>query len=181
MGQRTQVLLKTIGKDGAEEYKGIHYQWGFGRVMPRVLMAMLDTAYLMHDYDVSVHKKFALPHRSDWQNVLGGKELKRLNKSGGINVNNPQEVFQKFFKHQDNNNGGMVVEVIEDKERLDTYHVRLGFFTGREDDRDAFQNYVSPRKYMEQFKCYCKEEFIKAFELLMQHHGVKQFGEVQPQ
>lgn len=45
MGQRTQILLQTVDKQGQVQNRIFHEQWGYGKVMPMELLNLLTNLY----------------------------------------------------------------------------------------------------------------------------------------
>lgn len=179
MGQRTQILLKLVDYKGNVKLKGVHLQWGFGKVMPLHVMNMIINRECNTQYGTEFFDMYN----------LGGTDLAEefteyAPNVKDIDVENLNDVRASFFDWQDNNNGGCVVEVRQTQERSygisSGEEIRMGFLGGGEDfDESAFTYYMSARDYMKTFERYCPEVFIKSFEGFCKYYDVKPLYKVE--
>lgn len=171
MGQRTQILLQVIDNKGNVKNKLYHYQWGFGKTMPCMLMrAVLNDEYLKNSFS----KDF---NYCDFIKMDGWDISDELDKAD-ITTHLPLDnmgTMKRVLDGHDNNNGFMVVQFTQGLKDYDTKSIKNGFLKGSEDvnsEADLFKGYISAREYMETFKNYCSEEFIQSFELFCKSFDV---------
>lgn len=120
MGQRTQTIVRVTDKTTrTTTIKVYHDQWGIGRITPLKAMQLLNTfaftgemqgVYKEYD-DITKHLTEFFPP------VTAELDLHDL---------------LPLYEHCDNNNGGMVIDLIRTSTR--TYG-KYGFVIGKEDSR----------------------------------------------
>lgn len=106
MGQRTQILLQVIDNKGNVKNKLYHYQWGFGKTMPCMLMrAVLNDEYLKNSFS----KDF---NYCDFIKMDGwdiSDELDKADITAHLPLDN-MGTMKRVLDGHDNNNGFMVVQ-----------------------------------------------------------------------
>ena len=179
MGQRVQVLVIKENKKGERKSTFFHHQWGIGRIM---YFGLIDL--FMQDYNKDTFRKgydYLSPARfgtnEKYYDITGDVPRKVLNNIDPDNF----ATIAHIFDWGDNNNGGMVVYMKEDKKY--DYHrsdIKIGFLLGDEDthhiyedgdernpdnDDEAFARWLTPEEYgkMNCGSDYSDEEFVKMF------------------
>jgi len=200
MGQRTAILTKRVYADGRTRVDLYHDQWGFAKVMPMYFLhEMVEYMYPATKFGKRVSFevetggmarqnsfgfKFLAPDNEDayiFNGVYNGwndefnYDPKDYNTIDVWNLKDIKEVFDMT----DNNNGGMIVELIERKDEKDyrpqIKEIRLGFVLGYEEGV-PFSKIVSPRTYMKKTDpkhYYVPEEFIDSFELFLKAFDIE--------
>lgn len=174
MGQRTQILVIKENNKGERQAEFYHNQWGYGRSM---YLALMDC--VIKDYG-----KDALAEGYDFFKAHGIESGKWRNCTEDV----PKDVLkaadhekfdtiQKVFKYGDNNNGGMVIYVKEDKERYCQSTYKVGFLLGEEDVCDPFSEWVTPQEYGEYNggSDYSDAEFVDMFDKFCKYFEVEYF------
>lgn len=188
MGQRTQLILQQIDKKGNQRNIVYHFQFGFGRVMYFQFLELYYKAWnkcLGHDEEPfnewaqlgynDVVADSSKP-RKEWdplQKIYIDRPAPHWVKN--IDVNSEEQIQRLINDHCDNNNGVMVIQVMEaeGKYRLDEYLFRIGFMLGDEDtygtDREPFR-YITPRQYAELGggRNYSDETFRKMIDAILE-------------
>lgn len=195
MGQRVQVLVIKENKKGERKSTFFHHQWGFGRLM---YMGLIDL--VMSDYNKETFKKdydFLAPARFgtnekfyDTTNEVPRKVLEDVDPENFATI-------AHVFDWGDNNNGGMVVHIKENKEH-DYYSsdFKVGFLLGPEDthgkytgrdgsekeynignDDVEFSRWLTPAEYgkMNGGSDYSDDKFIKLFTDFCEYFDVEFF------
>jgi hypothetical protein len=180
MGQRTQVIVQTIDKANVKKVRVYHIQWGFGRIMPMELMALVIRSMRKNTWNKSYnfHKMHKLNQDGASSTHDVTKETAEYLKVDGKNINdldvrNIKDV-KSIFSHCDNNNGLMVVEIKEGEMEYDQCNFSVGFLLGWEQSNKPCTKFITPRQYMNKFTNYCTEDFIQQFELFCKHFEVGQ-------
>ena len=177
MGQRTQMLIQTVNNKGEKKNRLYHFQWGFGRTMFLQLMDLYLSDYFkdcfQKDYSVFDVTKLT-KHAYDITNEVDIPE--------DLDINNIEQV-KSIFEHCDNNNGGMVIQVTEDKVDYHGFHYLIGLVLGYEGCWDydkeieiekPFSRFVSWKEFFE------KEggEFCENKGFLQMWRGFIKFGNI---
>lgn len=179
MGQRVQVLVIKENKKGERKSTFFYHGWGIGRAM---YFGLLDL--FMQDYYKDTFRK--------GYDYLSPARFGTSEKYSDITANVPRKVLEDIdpdqfatiahvFDWGDNNNGGMVVYMKENKE-YDYYtsDFKVGFLLGPEDthcvydngeefnignDDESFARWLTPEEYgkMNGGSGYSDEEFVKIF------------------
>ena len=178
MGQRVQVLVIKENKRGERKATFFHHQWGIGRAM---YFGLLDL--FMQDYYKDIFRK-------DY-NYLNRPRFVTNEKYYDITDDVPRKVLEDInpddfatmvhvFDWGDNNNGGLVVYMKEDKKcEYHTSDFKIGFLLGPEDthsvyedeeynignDDKAFARWLTPAEFgaLNINSDYSDEEFIQIF------------------
>lgn len=188
MGQRTQVLVIKENNKKQKKCYFFHYQWGFGRVMYMGLMDLFmqdynketfDRDYNFLDCKFGTNKKFYDITNEVPQKVLDAVDVKNF------------DTIKAVFEHGDNNNGGMVVYIKENKTEYHGSRFKVGFLLGYEDtegeyegeiynegnDKEAFARWLSPEEYgrMNGGNEYSDKQFVAMFKKFCRYFGIKFF------
>lgn len=179
MGQRTQIIIQTVSKDGVKANRAYHLQWGFGRIMPLRLMNLFLNDYFKETLD----KEY---------NIANAAKLKDKHKLCDITneVDFPADFdvtkikqVKEIFNHFDNNNGGMVIRVTENDPIYHGWNYLVGFVLGYEGCWDydkeieiekPFSRFVSWKEYFEKEG----EEFCKDKGFLQMWKGFIRFANI---
>lgn len=171
MGQRTQVLLKLKNKEGKVLNSLYHFQWGFGKTMFAHLMEfVIKEFYVKYEHEAGYD--FFKFHKFNGYNI--SDELDDIYKEKDFDISDLKTLKHILYGH-DNNNGYMVIEVVENNKKGSQATIKFGVLQGIENLNSEdleFQFFVSPREYMEQWQYYCPESFIKCFELFCETFGI---------
>lgn len=186
MGQRTQVLVIKENNKGVKKNHFFHNQWGYGRVMYLGFMDLFMQDYakdtFRNDYDF--HEcKFGTSTKFSNENKYVPEDV--LNKA---DINDLDSI-RLVFDYGNNNNGGMVVYIKEDKDNYNTSHFKVGFLLGSEDteseengkvynkgnDKEKFARWLTPEEYgrMNGGSNYSDPEFVKIFTDFCEYFGVE--------
>ena len=213
MGQRTFILVrkKFLNPQSMEEQSTIsliHHQWGYRKTM--LAMFLQELLNLHYNMDRSLTNKLG-----DSRYYEGGKDIMvnhvfnfyPLNSAEDSYIfeqpSDPKEdifntdVIQKYASMTDNNNGGMIIDVIqqytnkvEPRYYGNCVKVRIGFVLGGEEEdfyskkingyipiERAFERLVSPYEYVKKtsYIDYYEEDlfFAKTFVSLCNFFGVE--------
>lgn len=183
MGQRTAILIKRVDRNGKVDIRLIHDQWGFGKVMPAYFLKELMDCY--YGYDKYNDKKTI---RSYFKfNTKKNNLYKKSSKN--IDVFDIKNI-KEWFDITDNNNGGMIVEIIESKNSryyVEIESIKISFVLGDEEcynyidnerieTEKPFSRLVSANEYMEKTggDTYCPIEFRNAFDNILKTFKITQ-------
>ena len=123
MGQRTNLLLSMENKDGARLNKAYHLQWGYGKVMPVMLLNILSGQYIGVGKEKQNFFASVVPKADDifeLERDFSCFDFTRL------------EDCQKVLCHCDNNNGSLVLCIKERNAIYRLQDVKYGFLLGPE-------------------------------------------------
>lgn len=174
MGQRTQILVIKENNKGKLQAEFYHHQWGYGRNMYLAFMNCVIKDYgkdtRQNDYDFFKAHGIEGGGWHNWtedvpKNVLQAADPEKF------------DTIQEVFKYGDNNNGGMVIYVREDKERYHPCTYKVGFLLGEEDVCDPFSEWASPQEYGEYNRGsdYSDSEFVEIFDRFCKYFGAEYF------
>ena len=121
MGQRTNLLLSMENKAGARLNKVYHLQWGYGKVMPIMLLNILSGQYIGVSKEKQNFFASVVPKTDD---IF---ELERDYSS--FNFTRLDDC-QKVLHHCDNNNGALVLYIKERNAIYRLQDVKYGFLLG---------------------------------------------------
>ena len=169
MGQRTNLLLSTENKAGARLNKVYHLQWGYGKIMPIILLNILSGQHIGVGKEKQNFFTSVVPKTDDLfelQRDYSCFDFTRL------------EDCQKVLHHCDNNNGALVLCI---KERGDIYRlqdVKYGFLLGPEDlphDETPFSRWVTLEEFLTRQPRYEEIDifFARIFNQMMQFFNAK--------
>ena len=190
MGQRTQVLVIKENNKKEKRTYFFHHQWGFGRVMYLGLMDLFmqdfsketfDKNYDFFDCSFKTSGKFYDVTDEVPKEVLDAADINDL------------DTIRKVFSYGDNNNGGMVVYIKQQKTEWYTSKFKVGFLLGYEDEewdeRDdngnlvqhnvgsgkAFERWLTPKEYgvFNGGSDYSDKKFVSMFEKFCRYFNIK--------
>lgn len=190
MGQRTQVLVIKENNKKEKKTYFFHHQWGFGRVMYLGLMDLFmqdysketfDKNYDFFDCSFKTSGKFYDVTDEVPKEVLDAADINDL------------DTIRNVFGYGDNNNGGMVVYIKQQKTGWYTSKFKVGFLLGSEDEewdeRDdngnlvqhnvgngkAFERWLSPKEYgvFNGGSGYSDKKFVSMFEKFCRYFNIK--------
>lgn len=148
MGQRTQVLIIKENNKGVKDTTVWHIQFGFGRVMPLILIENIIQEYFKDtfkkDYDFLNTGFDSIPKMSRIDNGIPSEILKNANIDDFASI-------VRVFDYCDNNNGGMVLYIKENESPYLRSEIKVGFLLGEEDvyrKKDkAFSQWLNVAEY----------------------------------
>ena len=162
MGQRTAFLIKRTYWNGKVNVRLVHHQWGIGRVMHnhfiRDVMAMITD------------RSFQDKTLKDFMKIIDDEHslyLERNFRKGSMTIPNvfDKKVIKRYFNRTDNNNGGMIIDIVEKPSEKQPYNthiesIRIGFVVGWE---ECDYDYKTDKWLGEQpfERLYTGEEYVK--------------------
>ena len=174
MGQRTQILVIKENNKGERQAEFYHNQWGYGRNM---YLALMDC--VIKDYGKDTWQEgydFFKAH-----GIEGGKWYNCTEEvpKNVLQAADPEKLdtIREVFKYGDNNNGGMVIFVKENKLSSQPSDYKIGFLLGDEDCIDPFSEWASPQDYGEYNggAGYSDKEFVEMFDKFCKYFDVEYF------
>lgn len=169
MGQRTNLLLSMENKAGARLNKVYHLQWGYGKVMPIMLLNILSGQYIGVSKEKQNFFASVVPKKDD---IF---ELERDYSS--FNFTRLDDC-QKVLHHCDNNNGALVLYIKERNAIYRLQDVKYGFLLGPEDlpnDETPFSRWVTLEEFLTRQPRYEEIDifFARIFSQMMQFFNAK--------
>lgn len=162
MGQRTAFLIKRTYWNGKVNIRLVHHQWGIGRVMHnhfiRDFMAMITD------------RSFQDKTLKDFMKIIDEEHslyLERNFRKGSMAIPNvfDNKVIKRYFDKTDNNNGGMIIDIVEKPSETQPYNahiesIKIGFVIGWE---ECEYDYKTDKWLGEQpfERLYTGEEYVK--------------------
>lgn len=169
MGQRTNILLSIENKDGARLNKVYHLQWGYGKIMPVILLNILSGQYIgvgkeKQDFFISV--------------VPQTDEVYELQRDYSSFDFTQLEDCQKVLHHCDNNNGALVLCIKELEALFRLQDVKYGFLLGPEElphNEAPFSRWVTLEEFLTRQPRYEEIDifFARIFNQMMQFFNAK--------
>ena len=194
MGQRTQVLIVERNHENKViDLKGYHLQWGFGTSMMRFVSNLIQNQHAIGDRiafpkkgsrKITFLSNFSNENTKnvayDLEKEFDKGEKKELKEALQGETFNLDTVCPMFFNKQDNNNGGMVVEIKWTSDRAyNGFDTRIAFLKGWEDCEDgeeAFSKFLSSDEYGMIFPDYYKR-FKPLWDAFKPYWGVTEYTE----
>lgn len=196
MGQKTQILVIRENAQGEKKAKFYHHQWGFGRVMYLALIDCFINDYnkdtFVDEYNFIDNKNFGCFDKN-LTNITPSKQKTKFDREltdvlNSIDVKDINTI-KRVFKCKDNNNGGLVIYIKEDKEcKYNSADFTIGFLLGNEDSyryegkvridiEEPFSRWLIPEEYgkMNGGSKYSDENFVKIFTDFCKYFGIKYF------
>lgn len=191
MGQRVQVLVIKEKNNGKRKVSFFHHQWGIGRCL---YLGFLDL--FIQDYYKDTFKKgydffdtkFAT--NSSYYDITDDVP-KRV-----LEAVNPDDFAScaHVFDWGDNNNGGMVVYIKEDKVEYHMSKMKVGFLLGPEDRHHVYENeeynignddndfarWLTPAEFgsMNGGSDYSDDDFVKIFNEWLKYFDIEVFENI---
>lgn len=200
MGQRTQIILNIVKKDRTSITKTFHYQWGFGRVMFFELMKAVLDVYTETRYAVFGDQLFkGIEASTTLESLVENKEnaieyykekdtpeqVKKINELYDRLIEifssyDPNDFSQtvEIIKHEDNNNGAMVIQITEPKEPYGSAEFTIGMLLGSEDsDSWETNGYISIEEYCQENggSNFSDKQFAKLVRDFMTYFEIEEF------
>jgi hypothetical protein len=190
MGQRTQVLVIKENNKKEKKTYFFHHQWGFGRVMYLGLMDLFMQDYSKETFDKN-YDFFDCSFKTNGRFYDVTDEVpKEVLDAADIN---DLDTIRNVFGYGDNNNGGMVVYIKQQKTEWHTSKFKVGFLLGSEDEewdeRDdngnlvqhnvgsgkAFERWLTPKEYgvFNGGSDYSDKKFVSMFEKFCRYFNIK--------
>ena len=194
MGQRTQILFVKKHNNGTQTAHVLHRQWGFGRQMYLAFMDLFISDYFKdtfkkdYSFDKDVMPFSAFPGNQLEYNLEDKYMPKGLLEN--LDLNNLDSV-REVFEHCDNNNGGMIIQMTEDKDKWRGADYKIAFMLGSEDAykydendnritiEEPFSRYLTPAEYGEMNGgSDCSDAgFVKVFDDFCEYFGIERVGQ----
>lgn len=191
MGQRVQVLVIKDKNNGKRKVSFFHHQWGFGRCL---YLGFLDL--FIQDYHKDTFKKdynffdTKFVTNSSYYDITADVP-KRV-----LEAVNPDDFAScaHVFDWGNNNNGGMVVYIKEDKVEYNMSKMKVGFLLGPEDrhrvyeneeynignDDNDFARWLTPAEFgrMNGGSDYSDNDFVKIFNEWLKYFDIEVFENI---
>ena len=162
MGQRTAFLIKRTYWNGKVNVRLVHHQWGIGRVMHN---------HFIRDFmEMITDRSFQDKNLKDFMKIIDDEHslyCERNFRKGSmyIPVVFDKKVIKRYFNKTDNNNGGMIIDIVEKPSDREPFYtevesIRIGFVVGYEECEYDYKT----EKWLgeEPFeKLYTGEEYVK--------------------
>ena len=169
MGQRTNLLLSMENKAGARLNRVYHLHWGYGNVMPIMLLNIVSGQYIGVCKEKQDFYNSAVPQTDDiyeLQQDYSCFDFTRL------------EDCQKVLYHCDNNNGALVLCIKERGSHYRLQDVKYGFLLGPEDlphNEAPFSRWVTLEEFLTRQPGYEENDifFARIFNQMMQFFNAK--------
>ena len=169
MGQRTNLLLSMENKAGARLNRVYHLHWGYGKVMPIMLLNIVSGQYIGVGKEKQNFYNSAVPQTDDiyeLQQDYSCFDFTRL------------EDCQKVLCHCDNNNGALVLCIKERGAHYRLQDVKYGFLLGPEDlphNEAPFSRWVTLEEFLTRQPGYEEIDifFARIFNQMMQFFNAK--------
>ncbi len=162
MGQRTAFLIKRTYWNGDVNIRLVHHQWGIGRVM--------HNHFIKDFMEMVINRSFGEKTLKDFMKIIDDKWSLYLEENYEKDSKDIPNVFskrtiKKYFNQTDNNNGGMIIDIVEkqsDREpcSVDIDDLRISFIVGYEEcdyDYDT-DKYLGEKPFS---NLYTGEEYVK--------------------
>lgn len=162
MGQRTAFLIKRTYWNGDVNIRLVHHQWGIGRVM--------HNHFIKDFMEMVTNRSFGEKSLKDFMKIIDDKWSLYLEEDYEKDSKDIPNVFskrtiKKYFNQTDNNNGGMIIDIVEkqsDREpcSVDIDDLRISFIVGYEEcdyDYDTHK-YFGEKPFS---TLYTGEEYVK--------------------
>lgn len=178
MGQRTNLLLQIEGRSGAKLNRVYHLQWGYRKYLPMAFLNIISGRYFKPE-NTDIFNFFT-------SNLIKLDGLKLIESQDWSKYDfNLLEDCQQALRHCDNNNGAMVVVIIEDARDYYYPAYKLGFLLGPEhlENDTAFSHWVSTEDFMKHQPKYNKQYddiFAHAFDALATLSGTTHMAQPFP-
>lgn len=169
MGQRTNILLSMENKEGARLNKVYHLQWGYGKIMPVMLLNILSEQYIGVGKEKQNFFTSVVPQTDD---------ISELERNFSCFDFTRLEDCQKVLNHCDNNNGALVVCIKKQGDIYRLQDVKYGFLLGPEGlphNEVAFRRWVTLEEFLTRQPGYKDIDifFARIFNQMMQFFNAK--------
>ena len=169
MGQRTNILLSLENKEGARLNKVYHLQWGYGKIMPVILLNILSGQSIGVGKEKQNFFSSVVPNTDD---------ISELERDFSCFDFTRLEDCQKVLNHCDNNNGALVVCIKERSAHYRLQDVKYGFLLGPEKlphNEAPFCRWVTLEEFLTRQPKYEESDifFARIFNQLIQFFNTK--------
>ena len=162
MGQRTAFLIKRTYWNGKVNIRLVHHQWGIGRVM--------HNNFIRDFMEMVTDRSYPAKTLKDFMKIIDDEHslyLERNFRKGSMSIPDvfDKKVIKRYFNRTDNNNGGMIIDIVEKPSDKEPYYteiesIRIGFVVGWEEcDYDyKTEKWLGDEPFE---KLYTGEEYVK--------------------
>lgn len=183
MGQRTNILLQVINKNG-EQRNYIYYSgWGIGRIMPVTVMGYLCKLFNHRRSAADFFETAQIDHTPDIVNDAAQMEECGLGLPPTIDIDDAGQL-RGILSRYHNDNGAIVMQVAETREapggeyRQDHHPramaFRIGFMLGPEDADCPFSEYIGLDEWCDTVGGdWVTPDFREMFRLFLSHFSVE--------
>ena len=135
MGQRTAFLIKRTYWNGKVNIRLVHHQWGIGRVM--------HNNFIRDFMEMITDRSYPTKTLKDFMKIIDDEHSLYLERNfRKVSMSIPdvfdKKVIKRYFNRTDNNNGGMIIDIVEKPSDKEPYYteiesIRIGFVVGWEE------------------------------------------------
>ena len=135
MGQRTAFLIKRTYWNGKVNIRLVHHQWGIGRVM--------HNNFIRDFMEMITDRSYPAKTLKDFMKIIDDENslyIERNFRKGSMYIPDvfDKKVIKRYFNRTDNNNGGMIIDIVEKPSDKEPYYteiesIRIGFVVGWEE------------------------------------------------
>ena len=135
MGQRTAFLIKRTYWNGKVNIRLVHHQWGIGRVM--------HNNFIRDFMEMITDRSYPAKTLKDFMKIIDDENslyIERNFRKGSMSIPDvfDKKVIKRYFNRTDNNNGGMIIDIVEKPSDKEPYYteiesIRIGFVVGWEE------------------------------------------------
>ena len=135
MGQRTASLIKRTYWNGKVNIRLVHHQWGIGRVM--------HNNFIRDFMEMITDRSYPAKTLKDFMKIIDDENslyIERNFRKGSMYIPDvfDKKVIKRYFNRTDNNNGGMIIDIVEKPSDKEPYYteiesIRIGFVVGWEE------------------------------------------------
>ena len=162
MGQRTAFLIKRTYWNGKVNIRLVHHQWGIGRVM--------HNNFIRDFMEMITDRSYPAKTLKDFMKIIDDENslyIERNFRKGSMSIPDvfDKKVIKRYFNRTDNNNGGMIIDIVEKPSDKEPYYteiesIRIGFVVGWEEcDYDyKTEKWLGDEPFE---KLYTGEEYVK--------------------
>lgn len=202
MGQVTHIMVIKENLKGEKKVKLLQHNWGYGRTMYLAFMDLFLQEYFADknaDYDffkVGIKPVTGNDRFIDMQECEAYDFYERLFSTLPTADINDIKTIKAIFDRLGNNNGGLVVYMLENNEIGEYSKIKIGFLLGdcdceyeeptgllrlercvinKGNDREPFERWLTPAEYgrMNGGRDYSDKEFVKMFEAFCKYFGIE--------
>ena len=162
MGQRTVFLIKRTYWNGKVNIRLVHHQWGIGRVM--------HNNFIRDFMEMITDRSYPTKTLKDFMKIIDDEHslyLERNFRKGSMSIPDvfDKKVIKRYFNRTDNNNGGMIIDIVEKPSDKEPYYteiesIRIGFVVGWEECEYDYKTdkWIGDEPFE---KLYTGEEYVK--------------------
>ena len=194
MGQRTAFLIKRTYWNGKVNIRLVHHQWGIGRVM--------HNNFIRDFMEMITDRSYPAKTLKDFMKIIDDEHslyLERNFRKGSMSIPDvfDKKVVKRYFNRTDNNNGGMIIDIVEKPSDKEPYYteiesIRIGFVVGWEEceydyktDKwigdEPFERLYTGEEYVK-ISCegqYAYPEFIQMWNGFIKQYEIEEITDTQ--